>query len=58
MRMFLILLMLAFPVSVYAVEIGDDAPDFKALSLEGKQISYFKDMKGKRPVYLIFWATW
>lgn len=39
-------------------EVGDNAPDFNVLSLEGKQVSYYNDFKGKKPVYLIFWATW
>lgn len=38
--------------------IGDIAPDFNAISLDGKRISYYNDLKGKKPVYLIFWATW
>ena len=38
--------------------VGDNAPDFNLLSLEGKQVSYYNDFKGKKPVYLIFWATW
>ncbi|MBI4848209.1 MAG: redoxin domain-containing protein [Nitrospirae bacterium] len=38
--------------------VGDNAPDFNALSLEGRQVSYYNDLKGKKPVYLTFWATW
>jgi hypothetical protein len=34
------------------------APDFTIRSLEGRTISYFADLKGKKPVYLVFWATW
>ena len=39
-------------------EVGDNAPDFNILSLKGRQVSYYNDFKGKKPVYLIFWATW
>jgi len=39
-------------------EVGDNAPDFNTLTLKGRQVSYYNDLKGKKPVYLIFWATW
>jgi len=38
--------------------VGDIAPDFKITTLDGKEISYQQDIKAKRPLYLIFWATW
>jgi alkyl hydroperoxide reductase subunit AhpC len=46
------------PVNVYAAGIGEKAPDFKVVTIEGKQVSYFQDLIGKSPVYLVFWATW
>ncbi len=58
MKRVLILLLLIFPISSYAVEVGDMTPDFKVASMDGKRISYYSDIKGKKPVYLIFWATW
>ncbi|MFN3395683.1 MAG: TlpA family protein disulfide reductase [Thermodesulfovibrionales bacterium] len=45
------------PISAYAVDIGDKAPHFVATSLDGKKIDY-STFKGKKPLYLIFWATW
>jgi peroxiredoxin len=42
----------------HAVDTGDSAPDFQVVTLDGKEISYYKDVKGKRPLYLIFWSSW
>jgi hypothetical protein len=41
-----------------AVDTGDSAPDFQVVTIDGKNISYYKDVKGKKPLYLIFWSTW
>ncbi|MBI4689801.1 MAG: hypothetical protein HY754_06000 [Nitrospirae bacterium] len=41
-----------------ALDVGDSVPDFHIVTIDGKEISYEKDLKGKKPVYLIFWATW
>lgn len=58
MRRFLVLALLIFPTVAYALDVGDMAPDFKVASLDGKQISYYSNIKNKKPVYLVFWATW
>lgn len=58
MKRILILLLLLLPLTSYAVEVGDKAPDFKVASLDGKRISYYSDFKGNKPVYRIFWPTW
>lgn len=60
MRVLLVLLLLFVfsPFNTYAANVGDAAPDFSATALDGKKISYSADLKGKKPVYLIFWATW
>ena len=58
MKWILILLLLIIPFSSYALEVGDNAPEFKILPLGCEQLSYDKDNKDKKPVYLIFWATW
>lgn len=39
------------------VNVGDSAPDFSVTTLSGEQVS-LSDYKGKKPVYLKFWATW
>lgn len=39
------------------LKVGDQAPDFYAKDLQGKTLSG-QDFKGKKPVLLIFWATW
>jgi len=54
----LLLSLLLLPVSAYALGVGDKTPDFYVSTLQGKEISYDKDIKGKKPVYLFFWATW
>ncbi len=41
-----------------ALGTGDPAPDFRIVTTGGKDISFFSDIKGKNPLYLIFWATW
>ena len=41
-----------------AIDTGDSAPDFQISTIDGKEISYYKDVKGKKPLYLIFWSTW
>ncbi len=38
-------------------KVGDRAPDFSATTLDGKRVS-LSDYLGKKPVYLVFWATW
>lgn len=55
-RVFTIIVLL-IPLISYALDIGDLAPDFTAITLNGKEIRY-SDLKGKKPLYLIFWATW
>lgn len=59
MKTILMLLIVAFlPLSSYALDIDDRTPDFRGTSLKGEKISYNADLYGKKPVYLIFWATW
>ena len=53
-----ILILLLFPLQGYALDVGDIVPDFHIVTIEGKEISFEKDIKGKKPVYLIFRATW
>lgn len=59
MKVFLVLILVFLlpPLSVYAVDVGDEAPHFITTSLDGKKIDY-STFKGKKPLYLIFWATW
>jgi peroxiredoxin len=53
-----IFLLLLLSFNSYAIDIGDKAPDFKAQSLNGKRLSYYKHLRGVKPVYIVFWATW
>ncbi len=55
----ILLLSLMIPsVSAYALGVGENAPGFHVTTLQGKEISFDKDFKGKKPVYLFFWTTW
>ncbi len=54
----LFLLLILLPVTGQALEKGDRAPDFHAVTTKGKAISYDRDLKDRKPVYLIFWTTW
>lgn len=38
-------------------QTGEQAPDFSLSTMDGKSFN-LSDYKGKKPVYLIFWATW
>ncbi|NCO83306.1 MAG: hypothetical protein COS28_02230 [Nitrospirae bacterium CG02_land_8_20_14_3_00_44_33] len=55
--MMIVFLSLIFPVYGFALDINDNAPDFRGVALDGKQVAY-SELKGKKPVYLMFWATW
>ncbi len=55
-RIFSIFVLL-LPLTAYALDVGDIAPDFTAVTLDGKELRY-SDFKDKKPVYIIFWATW
>ena len=54
----LFLSLILLPARAGALEVGDKAPDFQAVTIKGKNISYDRDFRGKKAVYLIFWATW
>lgn len=45
------------PSVAKAADVGDPAPDFSLKTLDGAQFS-LADFRGRKPVYLIFWATW
>jgi peroxiredoxin len=51
-------MLLGIALRGYAYDVGEKAPDFKVSTVDGKQISYPTDLKGKKPVYIVFWATW
>ncbi len=37
--------------------VGETAPDFSAQTISGQSVK-LSDFRGKKPVYLKFWATW
>ena len=54
----LLLSLLFLPLRAYALDVGDRTPDFLILTVGGKGISYDRDIRDKKPLYLVFWATW
>ena len=56
-KIILILAMLFSVSSLYAIQPGQIAPDFTAQTLSGKKVS-IEQFKGKKVVWLTFWATW
>ncbi len=54
--LFILALLLTTPV--FAQEVGDQAPDFSAITLDNQPVWLSKDYVGKKPVMLVFWATW
>lgn len=57
-KVILAFLLVLLPLKVYALEKGDKAPDFRVVDLKGRVIAYDNDLKGRKPVYLVFWTTW
>ena len=49
--------LLAMNSNAKQLKAGDDAPDFNVITMSGKQIK-LSELKGHKPVYLKFWATW
>lgn len=58
MRYLVILFIMILPFEAYAFDKGDAAPDFHIVTIDGKEISYEKDIRGKKHLYLAFWSTW
>ncbi|MFC1835070.1 peroxiredoxin family protein [Thermodesulfobacteriota bacterium] len=52
-----LLLVLTFSASAGAVKVGDEAPPFVATTLDGEKINT-EDLKNKKSMFLVFWATW
>ncbi len=57
-RGILLLSLILFPAGAYALGAGDKSPDFHVITQQGREISYDRDIKGKKPAYLFFWTTW
>jgi len=56
-KIILVLAMILTISSLNAITIGEVAPNFTVKTLEGKQVS-LEQFKGKKVVWLTFWATW
>lgn len=57
MRGLLTALLLTLSTSVFAVSVGDKAPNFKLKNLETGKVESLSKYRGK-VVYLDFWASW
>ena len=51
------LLALSLTSHAASLSLGDKAPNFKAVTIDGKAVD-LSDFVGEKPVYLKFWATW
>ena len=62
-NLFLTLLLVFFSwySDTYAINtgafIGDFAPDFSLKTMDGVAVN-MSELKGKKPLLLVFWATW
>jgi peroxiredoxin len=52
-----VVLLSAFSINASALELGVQAPDFEMKTFTGETFK-LSDYRGKKPVYLVFWATW
>lgn len=57
-KIFIGLIFLSIVQVTIASQVGDKAIDFTTIDLDGKQVSLQTDYIGKKPVLLVFWATW
>ena len=55
MQGILLLSLLILPAKGYALGVGDKSPGFHVITIEGREIFYDRDIKGKKPAYLFFW---
>jgi peroxiredoxin len=54
----LVLLLLLLEAGyVRAADVDDPAPGFKLETLDGQQVKY-DDIRGNKPLFIVFWATW
>ncbi len=53
----LVLGMFFFPVLSQAAQVGEAMPAFSLTTLDGEVIDS-SSLVGKKPVFLVFWATW
>lgn len=55
--MIMICMLLVGQGSVRAAEVGEPSPEFQFQTINGQQVS-FSELKGEKPIFLVFWATW
>lgn len=50
-------LLLVSATSAWSVGVGEAAPDFTLMTLDGRPVAG-TDFTGEKPLMLVFWATW
>jgi peroxiredoxin len=50
-------LLMAGPASAVSVKVGDESPPFLLKTIDNRAFRS-EEMKGKKPLFLVFWATW
>ncbi len=50
-------LLMAGPAPALSVEIGGESPSFMLKTIDNR-VFRTEEMKGKKPLFLVFWATW
>ncbi len=53
----IVLFLLLLPVTAGAVDVEDSAPDFTLKTMDNGEIRY-SDIRGRAPLFVVFWATW
>jgi peroxiredoxin len=56
-KLFLVLILVFSIGTLQAAQVGDKAPSFKVEDVNGKVVD-LASFKGKKAVWLVFWATW
>jgi len=51
------LFILVSPAAGLAVNVGEKSPGFMLKTIDGKELQSC-EIKGKKPLFLVFWATW
>jgi len=50
-------LVMAGPASALSVKVGEESPSIEVKTIDNRTIRS-DEIKGKKPLFLIFWATW
>lgn len=56
-NLLILLIIISLSKVAFAIDINEPAPDFTIKTLDGENYTLSTSI-GKKPVYLVFWATW